>query len=51
MFSKEEMDAMLAFLDRVNINGKEADTLVYLKNKIRQEVEKLNKPEVVEKKK
>ena len=51
MFSKEEMDAMLAFLDRVNINGKEADTLVYLKNKIRQEVEKPNKPEVVEKKK
>ena len=51
MFSKEEMNAMLAFLDRVNINGKEADTLVYLKNKIRQEVEKLNKSEVVEKKK
>ena len=32
---KEETQALLAFLDRVNLNGKEAEAMVYLKNKIR----------------
>ena len=48
MFKKEELVALLAFLERVNLNGKEADALVYLKNKIKAESQKLDTPEEVE---
>jgi len=39
MFTPQELDIMLAFLDRVNLNGKEAETIVYLKNKIRENMQ------------
>jgi hypothetical protein len=48
MFTKEELSALHNFLERVNLNGKEADALVYLKNKIKAEKEKAAKSEVVE---
>lgn len=35
MFTNEELKAIAAFLERVNLNGKEAQTLVYLQNKIK----------------
>ena len=35
MFNKEEAQALLTFLGRVNLNGNEAETMVYLKNKIK----------------
>ena len=48
MFTKEEFSALHNFLERVNLNGKEADALVYLKHKIKTEAEKAAKPEVVD---
>jgi len=48
MFNQEELSALHNFLERVNLNGKEADALVYLKNKIKAESQKLDKPEEVE---
>ena len=48
MFNQEELSALHNFLERVNLNGKEADALVYLKNKIKAEAEKAAKPEVVD---
>lgn len=35
-FTQEETNVLLAFLERVNLNGKEAETLVFLKNRIRE---------------
>lgn len=43
MFPKDELRALLAFLERVQLAGNESDTHVYLKNKIKQEI---NKPAV-----
>lgn len=36
MFKTEEAQALLAFLGRCNLNGNEAETMVYLKNKIKE---------------
>lgn len=49
--SKDELNATLAFLNRVSVNGQEADTLVYLKNKFRTEADKMPEKETKEKKK
>jgi len=35
MFTKEEAQVLLAFLGRCNLNGNEAETMVFLKNKIK----------------
>lgn len=39
MLNEQEISVLLAFLDRVNLNGKEAETLVYIKNKLKTIVE------------
>jgi hypothetical protein len=39
----EETKVTLAFLERVNLNGKEADAMVHVKNKLRAGLEE--KPE------
>lgn len=35
MFTQEELNILLSLLNRVTLNGSEAETVVYLKNKIR----------------
>lgn len=40
MFNHEESQVLLTFLGRVNINGNEAESMVYLKNKVRELTEK-----------
>lgn len=51
MFKQEELQILLAFLDRVSLNGKEAETLVYLKNKIRGGLNPAEQGEVPKKRK
>lgn len=51
MFTKEESAALLTFLGRCNLNGNEAETMVYLKNRIKELTDKTEKVEAVEEKK
>lgn len=42
MLSKEEAQAILQLISRVSVNGSEVESVVYLKNKLKEIAEKPN---------
>jgi len=44
MFSKQEMEVILVAIARASWNGQEVETIAYLKQKINEEVKKLESP-------